>query len=151
MKIIRCNHESIVYAIEAIRVVKNEEDNNPIELVTEDVLRNFLKNENNYLIAAVENAKVLGFIIAYELYRADRNSSIMFLYEIGVLKEFRNRGIGSELIDFLKMICEERCIMKMWVPTERTNVPAVSLYAKMGGIISKIDDEVSFTWYPPYR
>lgn len=151
MKIIRCNHESIVYALEAIRVVKNEEDNNPIELVTEDVLVGFLKNTDNYLIVAVEHAKVLGFIIAYELQRVDRNSSIMFLYEIGVLKELRNRGIGTELIDFLKRICEERSIMKMWVPTERTNISAVNLYTKTGGIISKVEDEVSFTWYPPFR
>lgn len=38
----------------------------------------------------------------------------------------------------------------MWVETNRSNYAAMKLYASTGGIQSKADDEISFTYYPDY-
>lgn len=151
MKLIRCSTNDMSYALEAIRVVKHEEDNNKLELLTDECMTNFLSNPDNYLIIAIGDNIVAGFVVAYELQRVDRNQKLMFLYEIGVLKTHRKKGIGTVLINFLKGICEDNNIMKMWVPTERSNIPAVSLYTKTGGEVSTKANEVSFTWYPPFE
>jgi ribosomal protein S18 acetylase RimI-like enzyme len=150
MKIFRCFIEDMAYALEAISVVKHEEDRNPIELVTEESMRNFLADPNNYLIVAEIDKIVVGYIVAYELQRVDRNMKSMFFYEIGVLKEYRIQGIGSSLINFLKEICREKKIMKMWVGTNRSNLSAMRLYSKTGGKEDLAGDEVSFTYYPPF-
>lgn len=151
MQIIRCNIDHMEYALDAIRTVKHEEDDNPLELITEEAMNIFLSNKSNYLIVAVDEDEVVGFIVAYELQRVDRNLKAMFFYEIGVLRKYRNKGIGTALINYIKEICREKNIMKMWLPTERSNIPAVKLYTKTGGEITQIDDEVTFTWYPPYK
>lgn len=150
MKIFRCFINDIACALEAIRVVKHEEDGNPIELVTEESMRNFLSDPNNYLIVAEIDKIVVGYIVAYELQRIDRNMKSMFFYEIGVLKKYRNQEIGSSLINFLKEICREKKIMKMWVGTNRSNLSAMRLYSKTGGKEDSNGDEVSFTYYPPF-
>lgn len=150
MKIFRCLIEDMACALEAIRVVKHEEDKNPIELANEESMRNFLSDPINYLIVAEIDKIVVGYIVAYELQRVDRNMKSMFFYEIGVLKEYRNQGIGSSLINFLKEICREKKIMKMWVGTNRSNLPAMSLYSKTGGKEDTSGDEVSFTYYPTF-
>ncbi|MBP7073001.1 MAG: GNAT family N-acetyltransferase [Clostridia bacterium] len=150
MKIFRCFINDIAYALEAICVVKHEEDGNPIEFVTEESMRNFLSEPNNYLIVALIDKIVVGYIVAYELQRVDRNMKFMFFYEIGVLTKYRNQGIGSSLINFLKEICKEKKIIKMWVGTNRSNLSAMRLYSKTGGKEDSNGDEVSFTYYPPF-
>lgn len=151
MNILRCTEEQIAHALTAIRVIKHEEDNIPLELITEDAMCQFLSDPNNYLVVAVENDEVLGYVVAYALQRVDREAKTLFFYEIGVSKQARKRGIGTALINFMKDVCETNNYMKMWVPTERSNNAAMQLYEKTGGTISESIDEVSFTWYPPYN
>jgi ribosomal protein S18 acetylase RimI-like enzyme len=150
MRIFRCLTKDMACALEAIRVVKHEEDGNPVEIITEESMRNFLSDPSNYLIVAELDKIVVGYIVAYELQRVDRNMKSMFFYEIGVLKKYRNQGIGSLLINFLKGICKEKRIMKMWVGTNRSNLSAIRLYSKTGGKEDSKGDEVSFTYYPPF-
>jgi ribosomal protein S18 acetylase RimI-like enzyme len=90
------------YALEAIRVVKHEGDNNKLELLTDECMTNFLSNPDNYLIIAIDDNIVAGFVVAYELQRVDRNQKLMFLYEIGVLKTHRKKGIGTVLMNLEK-------------------------------------------------
>lgn len=151
MDILRCAEEHIRYALAAIRVVKNEEDHNPIGLVTPEAMRLFLSNPDNYLLIAVEENEVIGYLIAYALQRVDRKSKMLFFYEIGVLKKARRKGIGTALIGYMKEICKKNEYMKIWVLTERSNNAVMRLYEKTGGEISESNDEVSFTWYPPYE
>jgi hypothetical protein len=52
---------------------------------------------------------------------------MMFLYEIGVAESHRRRGLGSRMITELKGVCRTKDVMKMWVPTGRSNVAAASV------------------------
>src|SRR5262249_61472501 len=95
-----------------------------------------LSRPQNVLLVATEEGAPVGYIVAYLLDRIDRDQKMMFFYEIGVKKSHRRRGIGKKLIAYLKEVCREADLMKMWVPTSRANVAAARLYERTGGVAS---------------
>jgi GNAT superfamily N-acetyltransferase len=146
LNIIHCNINHVDLAVNAMKTIKCVVDNLPVELATPTAMRLFLANPLNYLLVAVDGEKVMGYLFAYELQRPDREQSMMFLYDITVLEEYRKKGAGTALIERLKALCHNKHIMKMFVPTSRSNIAAVSLYQKTGAIISTDTDAVTLTW-----
>jgi len=147
MNIVHCNLNHVDLAVNAMKTIKCAVDNIPVELATLTAMQLFLANPLNYLLVAVEGERALGYLFAYELQRPDREQSMMFLYDITVLDEYRKKGVGTALVEQLKALCSNKYIMKMFVPTSRSNIPAVSLYQKTGAIISTDTDAVSLTWH----
>jgi GNAT superfamily N-acetyltransferase len=147
MNIVHCNLNHVDLAVNAIKTIKCAVDNSPAELATPTAMQLFLANPLNYLLVAVEGERALGYLFAYELQRPDREQSMMFLYDITVLDEYRKKGVGTALVERLKALCSNKHIMKMFVPTSRSNIPAISLYQKTGAIISTDADAVSLTWH----
>jgi len=107
----------------------------------------FLENPLNHLLVAVDGSETVGYIIAYELQRPDREQSMIHLYDITVAKKHRQKGIGTALIEQLKSICSTKPMMKMFVGTNRSNEPAVGLYQKTGAVPSDDTDAVGLTWF----
>lgn len=114
-------------------------------------LRLYLKYDRNYLLVATIDKEPVGFVLAYRLMRVDREQDMMLFYEIVVEEEYRQEGVGRELIRSLKQICRDNRIMKMWVSTNRSNTAAMELYRSTGGTEDGDGDEVSFTYLPPYE
>jgi GNAT superfamily N-acetyltransferase len=146
MNIIYCDLSHIDLAVTAIKTIKCAADNLPVELVTFSAMRLFLANPLNYLLVAVDDNKTIGYLFAYELQRPDREQSMILLYDITVIDEYRKKGVGTALVERLKALCKNKPIMKMFVPTNRSNIPAVRLYEKTGAIISNDTDAVFLTW-----
>ena len=96
--------------------------------LTTDYLKIFLQESRNYFIVALIENEPVGFILAYRLMRIDREQDMMFFYEIEVNVNHRRKGIGRELIKYLKNICKNENIMKMWVETNKSNIAAMNLY-----------------------
>jgi len=134
MNIIHCDKTNVDLALDAMVTIKCVEDGKPAELVTVTAMTTFLDNPYNHLLVAIEGQETVGYIIAYELQRPDREQSMMHLYDITVLKEHRQTGIGTALIKQLKSMCSTKPMMKMFVGTNRTNEPAVGLYQKTGAV-----------------
>jgi ribosomal protein S18 acetylase RimI-like enzyme len=101
-------------------------------------INDFLKNDLDYVIACIEGCNVVGFLLAYELQRFDKNN-MMYVHEVDVLSEYRRRGIGRRMIEEITRICDERGLCKMFLITNKSNMPACSLYESTGGKI--IDDD----------
>jgi ribosomal protein S18 acetylase RimI-like enzyme len=146
MNIIHCDKNNIDLAVNAMATIKCVEDGKPVELATVTAMTTFLENPFNHLLVAVEGSETVGYIIAYELQRPDREQSMMHLYDITVLKKHRQKGIGTALIEQLKSICSTKPMMKMFVGTNRSNEPAVGLYQKTGAVLSNDTDAVGLTW-----
>ena len=104
-----------------------------LDLTTLYLLR-FLSRPENVWIVAVDDGVPVGYLLAYLLDRVDRDQQMMFFYEIGVAESHRRRGVGKRLIGELKSICREADVMKMWVPTGRSNVAATRLYTSTGAV-----------------
>ena len=147
MNVVYCNLDHVALAVNAMKTIKCVVDNLPVELATPTAMRLFLANPLNYLLVAIEGERILGYLFAYELQRPDREQSMIFLYDITVLEEHRKNGVGTALVERLKALCNDRHIMKMFVPTSRSNIPAINLYQKTGAIISTDTDAVTLTWH----
>ena len=106
----------------------------------------FLSRVENVLIVAIENGLPVGYIVAYLLDRVDRDQRMMFFYEIGVAEAHRRRGVGKTLVGQLKSLCRTHDVMKMWVPTGRSNIAATRLYASTGATPLSLGDEVTYTY-----
>lgn len=152
MIIKRLNKNDAGLALKAVREIKLRDDEESQEKLSLEYLYDFLSNDRNYIFVAMVDEQVVGLLYSYRLQRIDRKQDSMFFYEIEVDKEFRNLGIGSRLIEELKELCRKENIMKMWVGTNRSNLPAMRMYTKTGGKESvNGNDEVTFTYFPPYK
>jgi ribosomal protein S18 acetylase RimI-like enzyme len=98
----------------------------------------FLGSDLDYVIACIEDNEVIGFLLAYELQRFDKNN-MMYVHEVDVMPEYRRRGIGRRMIEEVTRICEQRGVYKMFLITNKSNVPASRLYEATGG--KTIDDD----------
>ena len=130
-------------ALEALRLLKAP-DGYPTP--APEYLVRFLASRDNVLIVATMDGVPVGFLLAYLLDRADRDQQMMFLYEIGVAESHRRRGVGTQMISELKTICWAQNVMKMWVPTGRSNVAATRLYASTGASPLPSGDEVTYAY-----
>ena len=146
MEIIHCNPTHTDLAVCAMISIKCIVDGSPDGLATSAAMKSFLENPLNYLLIAVDGEMVVGYLFAYELQRPDRDQTMMFLYDITVADKYRKRGIGTALVEQLKFICNTKSTMKMFVPTNRSNVSAVGLYQKTGAVLSGDTDEIFLTW-----
>ncbi len=104
----------------------------------------FDNNDNVMLIATMDNS-VCGFLYAYFLERIETDTPMLFLYSIDVFPSFRRSGIGTALINELKTIAKDRNVGKMYVLTDKDNVPAMGLYRKTDGVRGD-NDQVLFSF-----
>lgn len=143
MKVRRLGTEDSQLGVEAIRLLKAP-DGYPIPSAA--YLFEFLSRVENVLIVAMDGGFPVGYIVAYMLDRIDRNQPMMFLYEVGVAESRRRQGIGKLMIGELKAICREADVMKMWVPTGRSNIAATRLYESTGAVPLPSGDEVTYAY-----
>lgn len=135
-------------ARQAVMRLKPETPSDVRERLDPHYLEGFLKCDRNYLLVALVNDEPVGFALAYRLMRVDRAQDMMLFYEIVVDEDYREQGVGKELIQFLKRMCRESNIMKMWVLSNRSNIAAMELYRSTGGVESAEGDEVTFMYFP---
>ena len=147
MDIRRLECRDAVLAREAIATLKITDDTLRRQLSAEYMNR-FLAKPENYLIVAIADDKPVGYLVGYLLDRIDRDQPMMMLYEIGVDDAYRQRGIGTAMIDLFKLYCRKQNVMKMWVHTNQSNLAAVALYQSTGGVGDSSGDEISFLFTP---
>ena len=108
----------------------------------------FLANPANYLLIAETDNTLVGFLMAYRLDRIDRSATQLFVYEIDVEPEYQRRGAGSTLMRYVADIVDREGMMEAFVITNRSNVPAMALFQRTGGI-AEDDDAVVFAYPGP--
>jgi ribosomal protein S18 acetylase RimI-like enzyme len=93
----------------------------------------FLASEGHHLFAAFESAEdtPIGFVSGVETTHPDKGTE-MFLYELCVHPDHRNRGIGTALVASLAEAGRERGCYGMWVGTEPGNDAALATYRAAG-------------------
>ena len=109
-------------------------------------LEAFLRNPANYLLVGEAEGRIVGFLTAHRLERADREACQMFVYEVGVAEEWRRRGVGTALLREIVALARAEGMFEAFVLTSRGNVPALHLYARTGGRVE--DDSAVVVTYP---
>jgi GNAT superfamily N-acetyltransferase len=100
----------------------------------------FLSNPDNILLVAFWKDQAVGFLTANRLQRFDNRKAEVLLYEVGVLKSCRHKGIGKTLIEEVKKWAKEVGADEVWVLTNKSNIAANTLYSSAGGVTENPDD-----------
>jgi aminoglycoside 3-N-acetyltransferase I len=81
---------------------------------------------------AVENAEVVGGLVAYELPKLEQARSEIYIYDLAVAESHRRRGIATALIADLQRLARERGAWVIYVQADYGDEPAIALYTKLG-------------------
>lgn len=105
--------------------------------------RHFLQNPMNCLFACIDNGKIIGYACGHELNRLDAAGNMLYIHGVGVHADYRQQGIGRQMMTGIKQYCKRSGICKLFLFTHKTNLPACSLYEAVGGKTGS-DDDVSY-------
>ncbi len=95
-------------------------------------------------VVALIDGEVAGFVYGYVLKRFEATG--LFIYSVDTDERFQRRGVGRAMIERLKALRFERSWDEMYVFTNRSNEPAMRLYAAAGGVEPPPHDVVMFDW-----
>jgi ribosomal protein S18 acetylase RimI-like enzyme len=108
----------------------------------EVALAEFLADPRHYLLLAIEEQKVVGSLYGYALRQPYRRESQFFVYAIDVRPVYRNRGIGTALVDRFIAEARQAGAGEIWLLTNETNRSAMAMYAHSGLVRSGTGDVV---------
>ena len=143
IEIKRCSANDLNEVVQAINNVKIEEDDFKVD---NNAMTKFLEDNNNLFYNAILDGKVVAYAIAYIQRRLDSEKSMVCLYEIGTSKQHRKQGIAKELIMYMINDLKDRNILKIWIPTNKSNISACSLYKSIGAEESEEKDDIIYTY-----
>ncbi len=104
----------------------------------------FLLSEGHHLLLALDgDDDPIGFVSGVETTHPDKGTE-MFLYELSVRTDARNRGVGRALVEALAELARDRGCYGMWVATEPGNAAALATYLAAGAAPS--EPCVTFSW-----
>jgi GNAT superfamily N-acetyltransferase len=109
------------------------------------VLRNLVPGLEAFSSAMVLLAKAdetyVGMAICFLGFSSFHARGLLNIHDFLVLKEFRNRGIGKELLKKIESIAKRLNCCKVTLEVQEYNAPARRLYHSFGFIDSFLDKE----------
>lgn len=134
----KLNKTDLLLAKSLITVwLKDDGIPNP-KLPPDAYLDKLLNKADFYIFVAIEGDQVVGGLTAYEIPMFYRMENEMFLFEIGVSKSYRQKGIATALINALKETCREKDIKVIFLGTSQDNEAALQLYKSTEGEVQII-------------
>lgn len=107
--------------------------------------REFLADAHHHLVVAVEDGLVVGMVSAVDYLHPDKADPELWINEVGVASSHRGQGLGQALLRATLALGQQLGCRVAWVATERSNTPAMRLYAAVGGV-EEPQDTVLFTF-----
>lgn len=103
------------------------------DLSTTEHLSALLNNRHFIVMAAFSGEEILGGLTAYELPMYYGNKTEILLYDMAVHPQYQRKGIGKQLLEFLKIYCAENKIDTFFVLAHEEDEHAVEFYHSTGG------------------
>ena len=95
-------------------------------------LRKLLQNKMFVALVALQEERVVGGLVAYELPKFEQQRSEYYIYDLAVAEGFRRIGVATALIRELQRIAAARGVHVIFVQADYGDEPAVALYTKLG-------------------
>jgi aminoglycoside 3-N-acetyltransferase I len=95
-------------------------------------LEGLLAKDHVIALVALVAGEVAGGLVAYELDKFERARRELYIYDLAVADSYHRRGIATVLIDRLREIAAKRGAWIVFVQADCGDVPAISLYEKLG-------------------
>ena len=107
------------------------------ELLSEEHRSLILDNNHVYLFVAMKEKEVIGYSLTYKFPSLYSNDFKAYLFDIEVLPDFRQMGIGRTLMNAILTKAKEDGIEELWLGTGINNDAANALYLTTGGTLSE--------------
>ncbi len=91
-------------------------------------MKEFIKDPGFIFLVAIMNERIVGFIIGGVEYFRGKN--VGHIYSIDVKPEYRNRGVGSLLLETIENILAEAGVKECYLEVRVDNMTARNLYFK---------------------
>lgn len=121
------------------------DEKNELSDFEENLLYEFLSDEDNVLIVAEKEGEVVGMVQAYILRKPSKGSNWLYIDEVDVKPGHRKQGIGSSLMTTILEISNKLGI-ESWLGTEIDNEAASALYESLKP--TEIEKFVGYTYKP---
>ncbi len=95
-------------------------------------LQRILANEAVIALAAEEERRLVGGLVAYVLPKLEQERSEIYIYDLAVNEAFRRRGVATALIEQLKGLAAGIGAWVIYVQADHGDDPAVAIYTKLG-------------------
>lgn len=99
---------------------------------SDQYISRLLGKEHFIAIAALDGAKVVGGIAAYQLDKFEQDRREIYIYDLAVDDDYRRRGIATAMIRELQRTAAERDVYVIFVQADLVDAPAIALYDKLG-------------------
>ena len=109
------------------------------EAINKDELEELINNGEIYV--AKENNNIVGYVIIEIMEKNNRKMryrKILEISNLGVEENYRNKGIGTELLNFIKNKALENNCTDLYLTVNEENKNAIKLYEKFGFKIKNI-------------
>jgi GNAT superfamily N-acetyltransferase len=103
----------------------------------------FLADAWHHVAVALDDGRVVGFASAVHYLHPDKPHPELWINEVGVAETHRGRGLARAILRALFDAGRAVGCREAWVLTDRSNAPALRLYAASGGVPS---DQVMFSF-----
>ena len=125
--------EKDVSAFEALLLLFNHTFQEERALSDTTRLSALLKDTRFIVMAAFSGEEILGGLTAYELLQYYGNETEIFLYDMAVHPDHQRKGIGKQLLEFLKDYCAKNKINTFFVLAHEEDTHALEFYHSTGG------------------
>jgi aminoglycoside 3-N-acetyltransferase I len=122
-----------ISAFKALLLLFNQAFEEERDLSTTEHLSALLNNRQFVVMAAFSGEEILGGLTAYELPLYYENKAEIFLYDMAVHPEHQRKGVGKQLLGFLKAYCAKNKISTFFVLAHEEDVHALKFYKSTGG------------------
>ncbi|QWC00350.1 GNAT family N-acetyltransferase [Mycoplasmatota bacterium] len=115
-------------------IAKYEKMEDEVEATLEDIEKSIFDQEDAHVIIAYLDDKAVGFALYFYNYSTFKGRKGLYLEDLFIYKEYRHKGIGNQLFNFLmNKAKEENCGRMEWVCLN-WNQSAIDFYRKKGAI-----------------
>ena len=105
----------------------------------ESFLNTFLEEKNAFGYVAKNDEIIVGFAYGYVLVRPDGLRDF-YLHAIDIMEKYQKHGYGTELMKYIYSHSKNIGCRKLFLITNKSNVPACRCYEKAGGVRTSNDD-----------
>lgn len=104
--------------------------------------REYLADPRNVFLVAYDGRRAVGFLRGTALRPVHSRHPQLFLYELGVARSHRRRGIATALVHRLLRHCRRRGFEEVFVLTSPAHRAAVRLYRSTGAVTETRSDRL---------
>ena len=138
IEIKKLNINEVTLFSQLVKLFEEVFDMKNFKLPAAQHLQNTLQQENFIAFVALLGQEVAGGMTVYVLNQYYSEKKLAYIFDLAVLPKYQRKGIGTQMINFIKSYCKERDFEEVFVQADAIDEYALNFYRSTG--ISEEED-----------